>query len=103
MYHYYKTTEYTYSAINIAYYCTLYFDVSRNISEKIKYKIIFSWFIRISKFAIFQCRYEWSGGEGEGMAKQATALLMSRYIVPYVTTRSMLYPQPVSLAGYSNE
>jgi hypothetical protein len=30
-------------------------------------------------------------------AKQESAYQMSCYIVPYVTTRSMVYPQPVSL------
>jgi hypothetical protein len=36
------------------------------------------------------------------MAKQEVALPMSCYIVRHVTTRSMLYLEPVSHAGYSN-
>jgi hypothetical protein len=43
-----------------------------------------------------------NGVGGEGMAKQEAVLPMSCYLVPQLTTRSMLYPQPVSLAGYSN-
>ena len=35
------------------------------------------------------------------MAKQEAVLPMSGYIVPSVTTRSMLYPRPVCHAGYS--